>query len=58
MFTLYDKLEVIKYYTKLYERRKTGSKRVQRILEAIVMDYEMTILNMEITEAKKYGKKR
>jgi len=58
MFTLYDKLEVIKAYTKKYAERKIIDKRTLRILQSIVMDYEMTILNMEITEVKKHGKKR
>lgn len=58
MFTLYDKLEVIKAYTKKYAERKIIDKRTLRILQSIVMDYEMTILNIEITEAKLYGKKR
>jgi hypothetical protein len=57
MYTLYDKVVVLKEYTKKYERRKTGSMRVIKILKSIIMDYEIAILNMEIKEGKKYGKK-
>lgn len=58
MFTLYDKINVLKEILKEKEKRKLTPTHHLKILEQIIADYDSAILNMEIREAKTHGRKK
>lgn len=57
MFTLYDKINVLKEILKEKEKRKLTPTYHLKVLQQIIVDYDSAILNMEIWEAKKHGRK-